>query len=652
MEHPTWIGRTLGNRYRIDKLLGQGGMSAVYKATDPNLKREVAIKLIHEHLSTDASFVHRFESEAAAVASLRHPNIVQVFDFNHDDDVYYMVLEFIAGETLQDRLKRLADQKEQLPLEDAIKITIQVAEAVGYAHQHGMVHRDIKPANIMLAQQQAILMDFGIVKILGGERHTSTGAVVGTVRYMSPEIIQGEEADSRSDIYSLGVTFYEMISGRPPFVADSAMTLMMMHINNPVPDVRDYRSGVQPALVDVLARCLAKDRADRYQTAEELAADLRQVLMDAPASGVIARRPATQPPAPVSPAAPSPTTLPARSVTVRSLLIGFAAVFVIALGIWGLLRPGAMPDVPTSTPTLPAPAPTLPPSDEPPPPTQSQAAAALPSLTLTPTVIPTKTYPAQIAYMVKESDKVRSIHVADADGQNSRALPVNDCLNTDPNWSKDGTYIIYQSNCFGSYDIRRINPDGTNKGVIVGDSNFDEREASISPDGEQVLYVRWLKGQDYNQNGDIRILTFSGSDISSGLEGRAPEFSPDGTRIAYMSYDGSLWQIFVYDLVTRQKVQITNDNVDHRWPAWSPDGTEIAYNSALGGGITVTGIWIIPATGGDARQILRGNYGRPSWSDTGWILFNSDDGLGIVRPDGTGLEQLTEDNGQAGVWSR
>jgi Tol biopolymer transport system component len=278
--------------------------------------------------------------------------------------------------------------------------------------------------------------------------------------------------------------------------------------------------------------------------------------------------------------------------------------------------------------------------------------ASIPTTVPKPTAIPTRDFPARIAYVVSDSDRVKSIYVADADGQNSRALPANECFNTDPNWSRDGAYIIYQSNCFGSYDIWRMNPAGAEKQVLVGDSNFDEREASLSPNGEQLLYVRWLKGQDYNQNGGIRILTFGGGDISSGLEGRAPEFSPDGTRIAYMSYDGSLWQIFVYDLATRKKTQITNDTTDSRWPAWSPDGTQIAYNSALGGGITTTGIWVIPVEGGDARQIARGGYGRPAWSDTGWILFNSEKGLWIIHPDGTDLTQLTEDSGQAGVWSR
>src|SRR5512134_2490562 len=139
MDHPTWIGRTLSGRYRIDAMLGQGGMSAVYKATDPNLKRVVAVKLIHPHLSIDPSFVQRFESEAAAVASLRHQNIVQVYDFNNDGGVYYMVLEFIPGETLQDRMKRLSESGRQLSLEDALKFTQNISDAVGYAHERGMV---------------------------------------------------------------------------------------------------------------------------------------------------------------------------------------------------------------------------------------------------------------------------------------------------------------------------------------------------------------------------------------------------------------------------------------------------------------------------------------------------------------------------------
>jgi eukaryotic-like serine/threonine-protein kinase len=279
MTQPSWIGRSLNGRYQIEALLGQGGMSAVYKATDPNLKRTVAVKLIHAHLSTDPHFIQRFEEEATAVASLRHPNIVQVYDFSSDDGTYYMVLEFVAGETLQQRLKQLNNQGRKLGLEDAIKYTLNICDALAYAHQRGIIHRDIKPANIMLdIYGQAILMDFGIVKILGGTSHTATGAVLGTARYISPEVIRAEQVDQRSDIYSLGATMYEMLSGQTPFQSDSSMSLMMMHLNDPVPDPRKLRSDLPVAIVNILLKTLEKDRNKRYQTVTDLATDLRRVL--------------------------------------------------------------------------------------------------------------------------------------------------------------------------------------------------------------------------------------------------------------------------------------------------------------------------------------------------------------------------------------
>ncbi len=279
MAKSRWTGKKLSNRYLIDEMLGQGGMSAVYKATDPNLKRVVAVKMIHTHLSDNPDFVKRFEEEAASVAQLRHPGIIQVYDFNQDDDVYYMVLEFVPGETIQDHLKRLNESGRRLPVSKVMEYMANICDSVDYAHQRGMIHRDIKPANIMLnTQGQVILMDFGIAKIVGGQSHTATGAVVGTAMYMSPEQIRGEQPDRRSDIYSLGVTLYEMVSGQPPFQADSAMTLMMMHVNDPVPDPRKLNPEVPDALIAIINKALAKNPNDRYQTAAEMASALRAAL--------------------------------------------------------------------------------------------------------------------------------------------------------------------------------------------------------------------------------------------------------------------------------------------------------------------------------------------------------------------------------------
>jgi serine/threonine protein kinase len=292
MKTNEWIGKSIAGRYQIEGLMGQGGMSAVYKANDPNLKRVVAVKLIHEHLSSDPGFVGRFEEEAAAIAQLRHPNIVQVFDFDVEEGTYYMVMEFIPGETLQQQLKRLNEVGRSMEIEDVVGYLIDICEASDYAHDRGLIHRDIKPANIMLSvQKQAILMDFGIAKIIGGQQHTATGAVVGTAQYMSPEQIKGEQLDRRSDIYSLGVTLFEMVSGHPPYEADSAMTLMMMHINDPVPDLKQLNPNIPPTLVSVINKALAKTRDDRYQTAGEMAAALRGVLgqpSDAPSAAAAA----------------------------------------------------------------------------------------------------------------------------------------------------------------------------------------------------------------------------------------------------------------------------------------------------------------------------------------------------------------------------
>ncbi|MBK6328289.1 MAG: protein kinase [Chloroflexi bacterium] len=287
MSQPTWIGRTISGRYHIDELLGQGGMSAVYKATDPNLQRVVAIKIIHSHLSGDPDFIKRFEREAAAVAHLRHSNIIQVYDFNHDGDAYYIVFEYVAGVTLQDRLKKLNELHQQMPAGEAIDIAVGLGEAVHYAHKQGLVHRDIKPANVMLnSRNEPILMDFGIAKIVGGAKHTATGATLGTAQYMSPEQIKGEAIDARTDIYALGITLFEMLGGRSPFDADSTMAVMMMHVQNPVPDLRDIRRDVPVDVVMILKKAMAKEPDGRYQNAAQFVEALRNARLNLPSEEV------------------------------------------------------------------------------------------------------------------------------------------------------------------------------------------------------------------------------------------------------------------------------------------------------------------------------------------------------------------------------
>jgi formylglycine-generating enzyme required for sulfatase activity len=347
-----WVGQILGGRYQIEEWIAQGGMSTVFKATDLNLKRTVAIKLIHSHLSGDPEFVQRFEQEAAIVAQLRHSNIVQVHDFDHDGDVYYIVLEYLPGETLQERLKALNAANRRLPLSIVIQLMATICDTVAYAHRRGMIHRDLKPANVMLNRQgEPILMDFGVAKMLGESHYTATGAVIGTALYMSPEQARGERPDTRTDVYSLGVTLFEMITGQPPFEGDSAVAVLMKHVNEPVPDVRKLNGAVPDELVVVVERALAKNPANRYQTAATMASALRAVEINRrapvhPISSEASRQEPTSPsPMPSASAVkPAPTT---RKRSWLPWLVGAVAglMLILVLGIgllfvaWRFVRP-------------------------------------------------------------------------------------------------------------------------------------------------------------------------------------------------------------------------------------------------------------------------------------------------------------------------
>jgi serine/threonine protein kinase len=230
------IGKTLGN-YRILERLGRGGMATVYKAYQPALERHVAIKVIHQHLASDEEqFLERFQREAKAVASLRHPHIVRVFDFGTEDNVSYMVMEYLEGVTLKAKLDGQAQRGETMSLEAAHHTFRGVAGALEYAHGQGMIHRDVKPANVILTTDgDVVLTDFGVARMVSGTQFTATGAVIGTPDYMSPEQGHGERGDARSDIYALGVMLFEMVTGRVPFDADTPMAVILKHISAPLP---------------------------------------------------------------------------------------------------------------------------------------------------------------------------------------------------------------------------------------------------------------------------------------------------------------------------------------------------------------------------------------------------------------------------------
>jgi tRNA A-37 threonylcarbamoyl transferase component Bud32 len=273
------IGKTLGI-YRILERLGRGGMATVYKAYQPALERHVAIKVIHPHLASDEEqFLKRFQREAKAVASLRHPHIVRVFDFGTEDDVSYMVMEYLEGITLKAKLDGQAQRGETMPLEAVLHTFRAVAGALEYAHGQGMIHRDVKPANVILTTDgDVVLTDFGIARMVGGTQFTATGAVIGTPAYMSPEQGHGERGDARSDVYALGVMLFEMVTGRVPFDADTPLAVILKHISAPLPLPRQVNPQIPEAVERVILKALAKDPNDRYQTVAEMAGALETAV--------------------------------------------------------------------------------------------------------------------------------------------------------------------------------------------------------------------------------------------------------------------------------------------------------------------------------------------------------------------------------------
>jgi serine/threonine protein kinase len=267
-------GRTLG-KYRILEPLGRGGMAQVFKAYHPQLDRYVAVKVLRSDLVEDQEFLSRFTREARAVAALRHPNIVQIFDFDTSDDLYYMVMELLEGDTLKAYLNNLRIHGGRLPLGETVRIFTDVLSGLTYAHGQGIIHRDLKPANIMLTRSgQAVLTDFGIAQIVGGTQYTVSGALMGTLSYMAPE--QGLEGrcDVTSDIYSLGIAYYEALTGVVPFDADTPLAILMKHINDPLPLPRKSDPTIPEAFERVALRSLAKRPEDRFQSAQEMSAAL------------------------------------------------------------------------------------------------------------------------------------------------------------------------------------------------------------------------------------------------------------------------------------------------------------------------------------------------------------------------------------------
>ena len=288
-------GEVIAGRYELLELIGKGGMSSVYKAHDRLLDRQIAVKILHPHFTEDEEYVERFRREARSVAQLSHPNIVTVIDRGEDEGRQYIVFEYVEGENL----KQLLERTGPMPVTDALELAVQMGRALAFAHSRGLVHRDVKPQNVLLnADGQAKMTDFGIARSVDVQGVTITGTVLGTSEYIAPEQARGQQVDSQTDVYSLGVVLYELLAGGVPYEGETFVTVALKHVNEPLPSVLDRRPDVPPRVAMAVERAMAKSPDDRFGSMNAFVDELQACLAEVDPAGdqatMIQRRPSAQ----------------------------------------------------------------------------------------------------------------------------------------------------------------------------------------------------------------------------------------------------------------------------------------------------------------------------------------------------------------------
>ena len=271
-------GKLLGNRYEIIEKIVNGGITTVYRAMDKVLKRHVAVKILRDEFTTDEEFIRRFEAEAQSAARLTHANIVSIYDVGVEGNLYYIVMELIQGKTLKEII---IEERGPLPWKWSINVAIQIASALEMAHRNNIIHRDIKPHNIIITEDGiAKVTDFGIAKAVSNSTITAFGTTIGSVHYFSPEHARGGYTDAKSDLYSLGVVLYEMLTGRVPFDADTPVSVALKHMQEEAEEPVEVNPNIPSAINKIIIRAMQKDTTIRYQTATEMLTDLKRALKE------------------------------------------------------------------------------------------------------------------------------------------------------------------------------------------------------------------------------------------------------------------------------------------------------------------------------------------------------------------------------------
>ncbi len=600
------LGQTLGP-YQILEKIGQGGMAEVYKGFHPALHRYVAIKLLGQFLQADPSFARRFQREAQAVAALRHPNIIQIFDFGTQNDSHYLVMEYVEGKDLGDEIERRCAGGEPFTPNEILQLLSQVADALDYAHEQGVVHRDIKPGNILITEDgRAILTDFGLAMLRDRVSPATMGRSFGTPEYIAPEqAIDSRAAVPQSDIYALGVILYEMVTGHLPFEDESPLSLALKHINEEPTPPRHYVPQLPEAVEAVILRALAKEPTERFPTTRAMVKALREAWAGAGVQLSEELSPAAvSPGGPPHPraAAPANGKRPSSSIWRRRnllfvgslglILIGLLGFFTLAQGGGPLVIAGATPTS-TSTPTF-TPVPT-----EPPAPTATATVAPTHTATVTP--LPTNTFtpsPTSSPTATPVTPSTATPTPSPTETPTPTPTPTETPAPTPVEAADLYNRILFKTDRAGSVQIYSMNPDGSDPRLVPNPVIYNELAApeALSPDRKQQIVVR-TEG-----NADLWLVTLDGSRDEWRITYAAqndydPAWSPAGDLIAFVSEQSGNSDIYISTPLGFDMRRITfNESPLDRHPSWSPDGRYLAFWS-------------------DARYDLRQIYVYDLWND-------------------------------------
>ena len=642
MENTNYSGMSFG-RYHLLERLGEGGMATVHKAFDTHLESEVAVKVIRNRKLAPEILrktLKRFEREAKALVKLSHPNIVKIIDYGEFEGQPFLVMPYFRGGTLKDLM-----QGKPIFYQEAARLLSPIAQALSYAHQAQIIHRDVKPANILIDEAgNPMLTDFGIAKILDEEipiNLTGTSAVIGTPEYMAPEQVSNNSVDHRADIYALGVVFYEMVTGRKPFQADTPVAVLFKHVSDPLPRPSSFVPNLPEEVEYFLIKALAKRPEDRYQDMAEFKKGLqklqkplsrRKFFLRKKIHELYEQQPVSsgaeltydQLESDVSKKKSIPIIHSQNPVSKRfwiwaPVALGVLLVLVFLIDQGQVLSIGDMAstETPTMTKTI--------------LPTQEHTPTISPTATIAITPTPTIGYKLSL---VSDRDGNQEIYMMDIDGSNLINLTNNSANDSYPAFSPDGKRIAFASDRDWNDDIYLMDSDGSNI-IRLTDSSVNDQEPAWSPDGKQIVYI---SGNDYpkiykmNADGSQQV----GFSYQGSYGAYSPSWSPDGFEIVFRSR----WDEI--DFVSPEGKNGDNDlRFRGRDPSWSPDGSKIAYDD---GGKIFT---MSPDGSNQARiTFMNEDASEPAWSPDGkWIAFTSlkDDNkdIYITSLDGKTLIRVT-----------